>query len=226
MKHWKIWGTAFFGLCGLANPVAAQALSPKGHSFAGLEGSATVASNSPYNQISASVAAVGEHYFANQWSLGLRLRITKYNLNESRGGTQTTTSSSGGMGPSLAGMFSQSTGFIDYESTQVAVPLSLKWNFRIFRSVHGFLRTGPSLSVKLNSKYENSEQLEVQDKVFSPGWESGGGMHFQFKNSGMLFVDYSFGTGPAPATFSSLGIQPPSRAANHYIGLGYLWKVK
>ncbi len=191
----------------------------KGRLLTGIEAGANIAANPPFNTLSGQGGIVGEYYFAKQWSVVGKIKYHQANINKSSGGYS---SSSAGMGFNLFGSPPRD---VSYQSQNILIPISIKWNYRIFRNLYGSVDMGPYLNFTLNSKY-TANNVDVHDRKIFIGFNIGAGVHYQLQNGNSLFANYDFYRGTEIALLESFIFNNYARAGNHHFSVGYLWQLK
>lgn len=190
----------------------------KGKYFAGFEAGANMSDNSPYNEVSAQGGVATEYFFTNHWSVSAKIKYHQTNFNYSKNEVITNTSPSGGMSD-------ENQKFLNYQSTDLVIPINLKWNIRLFKPIYGSINVGLTANYALSSRYEYSPNVEIKNIKIFVGYNLGFGFHLNLKQN-ILYANYDYFHGASLADKNNFSGKNNIAPVNHHISIGYMWQFQ
>lgn len=194
----------------------------KGDIYLGGELGASILGNSPFNTISAQGGITSEYYIHRRISLMGKIKVSQMGFAYYSPAIQT--SSSGGMGPNFGGMFNRSAYEASFISTNILMPVTIKWQYRIGNRILGYLDVGPYASLEMTSKSNISNNLDFNHKKTFLGFTNGLGFSYQFRNSQRIYIDYGYFYGADMITIDTFIGSKSLNPTSHNISLGYQWE--
>ncbi len=146
----------------------AEIVNPKGNWFFGAEiGVNTITSIDPNHKNSFQGGILAEYYFAKHWSVDVRLKYfttgvsNKYDYNK--------------------GVF---------VGAVLALPINIKWDYRIYKNFSGTLKAGISLNQEVKSDYYYPTGEKVNFSTFYASFNPGLGVNYFISANTAVYMNY------------------------------------
>ena len=148
---------------------------------------------------------LAEYYFAKQWSVFGKIKYFKTGVSFNQNSSLLSNASSG-----------------EFEGAEIAIPASIKWEFRLYKNLRGNIKSGLVLNLETSSSYKNYfPELEKDFKKINIGFTLGYGLNYFLSKKNALFIDYEIyigGTKGNVSNFIGLNKKP---TINTLFNLGY-----
>ena len=160
------------------NPTS-EIVNPKGNLYLGAEiGTNTITSfshNGPDKSFQAGILA--EYYFAKQWSVAGRIKYFETGVSFSK--------------DSYSGAYFGQEGFAGiFKGAVIAIPVNIKWEYRVYKNLRGNLKLGLAYNYEIKSHYDFSYNLSTDHSKHFASLNSGIGMTYFLNKKLAVYFDY------------------------------------
>ncbi|MDI1317710.1 outer membrane beta-barrel protein [Flavobacterium sp.] len=153
---------------------------------------------------------LAEYYFGKQWSVEGKIKYFKTGVSFRQSSSWLTDSYSG-----------------DFKGDQIAFPIAIKWEFRLYKNLKGNLKTGLVLNVETYSSYKNYfPEPEKDFKKFNLGFMLGYGLNYFISEKNAIFIDYEGYIGGSKGDVETLFGNSSKPTLNTLFNLGYKHQFK
>jgi len=155
-----------------------------------------------------------EYYFARHWSLSSKIKFYKTGVSFHQKG-------SGGSG--WFNLFSTSTHSGNYRGKKIAIPLFIKWEFRMFKNLGASLKLGYTYNIEIQTKYyDYTNNINTsQYKTNYISGISGIGFNYFLDNQSAIYLDIDSYGGTKKGEVSGLFSDGNVYNSNSIISIGY-----
>ena len=188
-------------------------INPKGKWFFGAEIGNNVVipttnKTTPKNHLQGGVLA--EYYFARHWSLSAKIKFYKIATSFYQQG-------------SSGWIFSSSTYSGTFNGKVLSAPISVKWEFRIFKNLGGSLKMGTTFNKEFDSIYENyTSNLNPEEYPTEYlGFLSGMWLNYFLDANSAIYFDYNLLSGAKKGEVSTFLGDGLIINSNLIISIGY-----
>ncbi|MBC3757229.1 outer membrane beta-barrel protein [Hyunsoonleella sp. SJ7] len=157
-----------------------EIVNPKGKWFFGVELGTNKINSSPQGESKTAFQGgfLAEYYFAKHWSLSGKIKYFETGVSFFQSG------SSGLFGPGTD-LYSGT-----FEGAVIAIPFSLKWEFRIYKNLGANLKMGYALNIETKSTYRNySSNLSTDYTKQYGSLTPGVGLNYFINKKTALYFD-------------------------------------
>lgn len=188
-------------------------INPKGRIYFGVEvGNNAIRSfefNEPNNSFQGGLLA--EYYFARHWSVSGRIKYYKIGASFSEGSSLD---------------FSNKTTYDSgrFNGEAILIPLDVKWEFRLYKNLAGFLKLGYALSIETQSEYSDySPSITDNFSNHNHNFFAGYGLSYFINKKDAVFISVENFVGGNKGKQSGLNIFDDGRKylENTFINVGY-----
>ena len=207
----------FFTLCNLAQEKTN--IDPKGNLYFGAEiGSNKITSLEIENKNSITAGLLAEYYFARHWSLSSGLKYYEIGVLYNK-------PSSGSSG----GWFdlSSPTQFGSFNGFAIAIPLEIKWEFRVYKNFSASLKLGSAYTIETSTEYGNYSSERGID--FSKKYSStiiGYGFNYFINKHSAIYFSSDVIIGSSKGYVSSFLFSEYKNTTNQLTSIGYKYTFK
>lgn len=125
-------------------------INPKGKWYFGAEIGHNTVSSFDYDEgnTSVSIGGISEYYFDKHWSVQGRIKYMKTGVsfvNQYSGWNWNWVKTNQDV--------TSFSGYNRFDGQNIVIPIDLKWEYRIYKDLHGSIKMGPALSVEMKSTY-------------------------------------------------------------------------
>jgi len=166
----KFVSIVLFSLFAEINAQTTEIVNPSGKWFFGAEiGLNNISSyelNKPSNSFQGGL--LSEYYFARHWSVSTKLKYFK-------------------TGVAFNQVWSKKSG--DFKGKVIAIPIHIKWEFRIYKNIGGSLKAGLAYNKEIESVYLNyTGSSEVYKNEYF-GSVMGAGINYFITNKSAIYIE-------------------------------------
>jgi hypothetical protein len=194
-------------LCFFANKIYSQSneiINPIGKWFFGAElGLNAITSVHKSRMTAIQGGLLSEYYFAERWSLTARLKYFETGVTRGK---------------------NSENGF--FEGAVLAVPINIKWHYRIYNNFSGNFKMGFALNQEIKSMYYYPADVKTDYSKLYGSFNPGLGFNYFISDQTAVYINYEvYVLGNERDDFNSYGIVPNSPNNNLLnIGLKYNFK--
>ncbi len=143
------------------------------------------------NDFSIQGGLLAEYYFSKKWSVSTKLKYFETGVSFSQEGS--------------SGFFGTSSRFGTFKGKSIAIPLNVKWEFKIYRNLKANLKIGGVYNKELESNYYNySSNLDFNTyKTEYFGSVFGLGFNYFMSNNSTVYIDLEIFGGTKKGTEST-----------------------
>jgi hypothetical protein len=211
----KILTIIILGL--FSNQIISQTVdlvNPKGNWYFGAEIGRNTASSLSLgeNQNSFQGGVLGEYYFAKQWSLSGRIKYFKTGVSFNQ--------------PGSGGWFGSPGGYGVFNGAVIAVPINIKWEFRIYKNLKGYLKLGYVHNIETKSEYGNYSNNSTDYSKYYGAVNGGYGLNYFINEKMAVYIDFEGYSGASKGeTQTILGTQSHN-VQNRLLNFGFKYNFK
>ncbi|NNT71488.1 outer membrane beta-barrel protein [Flavobacterium sp. IMCC34852] len=189
-------------------------VNPKGKIYFGIEIGNNTINSYEFNESKTSFQGglVAEYYFARHWSVSGRIKYYKIGASFSDDGSSI----------DFAGKTTYNTG--RFRGEAIAIPLDIKWEFRLYKNFAGFLKLGYALSIETKSEYSNySPAITENFPNYNHNLFTGYGLNYFINEKDAVFISVEYFIGGNKGKQNGLNIFDDGRKylTNTLVNLGY-----
>lgn len=173
--------------------------------------------------VSVQLGILSEYYLNNNFAIVGKLKYYQAKVNHTV--TETSYNSSS--------LFNSSYTFnnVSYSGNILTIPIGLKYEFRISKTLRGAVKICPSLNYEISSQYDYPVGTKTDYNHFFVGLNPGAGLNYCVSESSILFVEAepNFGASRGKTTgldFNNQSQTHTYRIENIFINIGVKFKIK
>ena len=195
-----------------------EIVNPQSKLYIGAETGLNVINNYNLNQddISIQGGVLAEYYIAKQWSLQGRIKYYKTGLSFYRPDTHSGSWFDLGHDESF-GTFSGSV---------IAILVNIKWEFRVFKNLRAYLKTGAAYNFEIKSEYNYSSNLSTDYPKTYGTIYFGTGLTYFLNDKLSIYVDQESFVGGAKGTSEGLIFTEKYYSQNFLVNFGVKYNIK
>lgn len=189
-------------------------VNPKGKVYFGIEVGNNIIGSFEFNEPKTSFQGglSAEYYFARHWSVSGRLKYYKIGASFSDDGSFI----------DFAGKTTYNAG--RFRGEAIAIPLDVKWEFRLYKNFAGFLKLGYALSIETKSEYSDySPAITENFSNYNHNLFTGYGLNYFINDKDAVFFSVEYFVGGNKGNQSGLHIfnDGGKYLTNTHVNVGY-----
>ncbi len=214
----KLLVVFFILLCNIVISQTSEIINPKGDWYFGAEIGLNTITSYTLNESNKSLqgGVLVEYYFAKHWSFSGRVKYFKTGVSFNQSG-------------SGAGFFSTSAYSGIFNGEVLAVPVYIKWEFRIYKNLKGNVKLGYAYNIETKSEYLNyTDNLRTDYSRQYGSINPGLGFNYFMNKKTSIYIDVENYFGPARGRTPSLLSNDKKHLNNlvFSVGVKYTFKNK
>lgn len=181
-------------------------VNPKGNWYFGAEIGINRASSLSLGEDKNSFqgGVLAEYYFAKQWSLSGRVKYFKTGVS-----------------------FDESGGYGVFNGTVIAIPINVKWEFRVYKNLKAYLKLGYVYNIETKSEYGNySHNLSVDYLKYYGGVNVGYGFNYFINEKMAVYIDFEGYSGASKGTTERFFGRHSHNVENSLVNFGFKYNFK
>ena len=154
-------------------------VNPKGKTFFGVEiGTNHINSfDAGGNKSSFQAGVLGEYYFARHWSVSGRFKYFETGVSFYQ--------------PNEGGWFGDEEHSGTFKGEVIAIPIDLKWEFRVSENLGAGLKLGAAPTMETKSNYSNySNNISKSEQPYYIAFNYGIGLNYFINKETAVYIDY------------------------------------
>lgn len=212
----KINGLVFLVLAfstGLFAQEKDSLVNPKGKVFFGIEIGSNKINSYEFNEPKTSFQGglLAEYYFARHWSVSGRIKYYKIGASFS---------DDGGSLESLKTTYTSGR----FKGETIMIPLDIKWEFRLYKDLAGFVKLGYALGIETKSEYSYySPEITENFSNYNHNFFAGYGLTYFINEKDAVFISVEYFIGGNKGKQNGLNIFDDGRKylTNTLVNFGY-----
>ena len=156
---------------------------------------------------------LAEYYFAKQWSLSGRIKYFKTGVSFHKSGS--------------GGWFGSSGGYGVFNGAVIAAPINIKWEFRLYKNLKGYLKLGYAYNIETKSEYGNySHNLSTDYSKYYGAVNAGYGFNYFINEKMAVYIDFEAYSGASKGITQSFFGSHSHNVENSLINFGLKYNFK